>query len=97
MPEIMVEVVYALPDVQTVVTLRVPQGTIIEQALKLSNLTMRYPEIDGAPVGIFGCRLSSDTVLTDQDRVEIYRPLLADPKQRRRESGRRQTAMRRKR
>ncbi|HUO44542.1 MAG TPA: RnfH family protein [Burkholderiales bacterium] len=94
MPEITVEVVYALPDVQTAVTLRVPQGTTIEQALKLSNLTARFPEIAGAPMGIFGRRSSGDTVLADQDRVEIYRPLRIDPKQRRRESGKRQ-AMRR--
>jgi putative ubiquitin-RnfH superfamily antitoxin RatB of RatAB toxin-antitoxin module len=90
MPEITVEIIYALPDIQEVITLRVPQGTTIKQALKLSNLAVRYPEIkiDSTPVGIFGRCLSNDTVLSDHDRVEVYRPLHTDPKQYRRDRAR---------
>jgi hypothetical protein len=84
--EITVEIVYALPHVQVVARLRVPRGTTIEQALVLSNITARHPEINinTVPVGIFGRRLSTDVVLNDHDRIEIYRPLLADPKRSRR-------------
>src|SRR5208282_496289 len=98
MPEITVEIVYALSDMQTVITLRVPQGTTIKQALKLSNLAACYPEIktDIMPVGILGRRLSNNTVLNDHDRVEVYRPLHADPKQNRRDRARHLKAMPRK-
>jgi len=94
MPEIMVEIVYALSDIQTVITLKVPQGTTIKQALKMANFAVRYPEIktDIAPVGIFGRRVSSDTVLSEHDRVEVYRSLRADPKQYRRDRARKPKA-----
>jgi uncharacterized protein len=95
MPEIMVEIVYALSDIQTVITLKVPQGTTIKQALKMVDFSARYPEIktDIAPVGIFGRRVSSDTVLSEHDRVEVYRPLRADPKQYRRDRARKPKAI----
>jgi len=85
-PEITVEIVYALREMQTTIALRVPQGTTARQALRLSGLESRYPEINAASaeVGIFGRRLEDDAVLNDRDRVEVYRPLFADPKQTRR-------------
>lgn len=83
-----VEVVYGLPQQQTLLTLVVPAGTTVREAARLSRLAERYPEIDieHAPLGIFG-RLQKDpdaTVLREGDRVEIYRPLLIDPKEARR-------------
>jgi len=84
--EIDIEVVFARVDEQPVVTLRVPAGTTAMEAVRLSGLIERYPEIDPAlsKVGIFGKIVGSDTVLRAHDRVEIYRPLLADPKEVRR-------------
>ena len=77
-----VEVVYALPDKQTVVTLAVPSGTTLMQAVVRSGILATYPEIDSATmtVGIFGRRAGFETVLKERDRIEIYRPLAADPK-----------------
>jgi len=94
MPEITIEVVYALPQVQTTVVLRVPQGTTVRQALERSGLAERYPEINvsGVVAGIFGRQVDGDVVLGDHDRVEIYRPLRIDPKQ----SRRNRAALRRK-
>jgi uncharacterized protein len=89
--EIIVEVVYALPDEQVLLALRVPQGTTVIQAVELSGIRLRYPEIDLArnAVGIFGKRAGLETVLRAADRIEIYRPLIADPKERRRRTARR--------
>ena len=88
--EIVVEVVYARPDEQVLLSLRVPQGTTLAQAVERSALLLRYPEIDLAchAVGIFGKVVSLETVLRSADRVEIYRPLIADPKDRRRRAAR---------
>ena len=81
-----IEVVYALPDVQEVVALEVAPGTTIEQAIALSGLPSRYPGVDftTGPVGVYGQLVSRDTYVAAGDRVEIYRPLIADPKQARR-------------
>lgn len=78
-----VEVVYARRERQDVVPLRLPAGSTLEQALKASGLVERYPEIDFATgkFGIYGKLAKLDTVLRDRDRVEIYRPLIADPKE----------------
>lgn len=83
---ITIEVVYALPDEQLIIPLTVPHGTTARQAIVLAGLPVRHPEIDAArsTVGIFGRVVANDTVLGDGDRVEIYRPLVADPKQARR-------------
>lgn len=87
---IAVEVVCALPTRQRIVSLRVPPGTTARQALALSDIAAEFPELDvaGAPLGIFGQVLGSkglplpeNYVLQPGDRVEIYRPLLADPKE----------------
>jgi uncharacterized protein len=81
-----VEVVYALPDEQRVVKLEVARGTTAGEAVRLSGLLESYPEIDPATarIGIHGRVVTREAVLNDGDRVEIYRPLIADPKQARR-------------
>lgn len=83
---IAVEVAYALPSEQTVIALTVPHGTTVHDAIALSGLAGRYPEVAApdASVGIHGRVVPRDTVLNDGDRVEIYRPLVADPKSARR-------------
>jgi hypothetical protein len=86
-----IELVYALPQEQSAEILRVPAGTTIRQALNQSRLLARHPELVGNPlvVGIFGRRAAPATVLREFDRVEIYRPLIADPKHARRTRARR--------
>ena len=83
---IRVEVVYALPDRQALLSLEVPQGTTVMEAIEASGIRDRFDEIDldEKRLGIFGRRTTADTVLKDGDRVEIYRPLIADPKEVRR-------------
>ncbi len=81
--QITVEVAYALPRRQLILELRVDEGTTAEQAIRDSGILQQFPEIDldSNKVGIFGkpCKLA-DT-LRNGDRVEIYRPLIADPKE----------------
>lgn len=80
-----VEVVYALPDEQTLLTVEVPEGATILDAIKKSQITQYHPEIeknlDHLDVGIFGKLAKMDQPLRDKDRIEIYRPLIADPKE----------------
>jgi len=80
---IAVEVAYARPDKQLILSLRVPPGTTLSQAAERSGITRHFPEIDlsSAKMGIFGKAEPPDTALREGDRVEIYRPLIADPKQ----------------
>ncbi|OIR11049.1 persistence and stress-resistance antitoxin PasI [mine drainage metagenome] len=84
--KISIEVVYALPAEQTLLRLEVPRSTTIADAIRLSGLLDKYPEIDleKGKFGIFGKLSKSDTVLREKDRIEIYRPLIADPKEVRR-------------
>ena len=83
-----VQVVYANPDRQYVIDLDVPEGTTIYKAAELSGLADRFPEIDlgTTPMGVFGGRVktATTTVLHPGDRVELYRSLIADPKENRR-------------
>jgi putative ubiquitin-RnfH superfamily antitoxin RatB of RatAB toxin-antitoxin module len=81
-----VEVVYALPHAQLLVPLTVAEGTTVEEAIKLSGVLEKFPEIDlaGSKVGIWNKVCEPTAVLRDKDRVEIYRPLIADPKEVRR-------------
>lgn len=79
-----VEVAYALPEQQYLFALQVPQGTTAEQAIALSPLLKEQPDVVIDQVGIFSRPVSKDTVLREGDRVEIYRPLKADPRERRR-------------
>jgi uncharacterized protein len=87
-----VAVVYALEHEQIVLSLAVPLGATIEQALELSGIFKRYPDASSAAVGIFGRRTDASTVLRQFDRIEIYRALIADPKQARRARARRKPA-----
>lgn len=83
---IAVDVVYALPERQSLVALTVPHGTTARVAVALSGLQQAHPDIDVTrnKLGIFGKRVSADAVLNHGDRVEIYRELTADPKEARR-------------
>jgi putative ubiquitin-RnfH superfamily antitoxin RatB of RatAB toxin-antitoxin module len=85
--EILVEVAYALPKQQVVLPVKVAEGSTAEQAIQASGILARFPEIDLAEnkVGVFGKLGKLDTVLREHDRVEIYRPLIADPKEVRRQ------------
>jgi putative ubiquitin-RnfH superfamily antitoxin RatB of RatAB toxin-antitoxin module len=91
MSEIAVSVVYALPDRGTQIELRLPSGATVADAIQRSGLAGLHPEVDTlrCPVGIFGRRVQRYRVLADGDRVELYRPLLADPKDARRHRARR--------
>lgn len=84
---IMVEVAYALPKQQLIIPVNVAEGTTAEAAVLASGIMEKFPEIDLAAnkLGIFGKLVKSDTVLRHLDRVEIYRPLIADPKEVRRQ------------
>jgi len=78
-----VEVVYALPAKQPLVTLSLPPGSTLRQAIEASGLLQKHPEIDLAKnkVGVFAKLSKLDALLHDRNRVEIYRPLIADPKE----------------
>jgi len=78
-----IEIAYALPEKQELVHLNLPFGSTVQQAIQASGLIQKYPDIDPTKnkVGIFGKLTKLDTPLRDRDRVEIYRPLIADPKE----------------
>jgi uncharacterized protein len=80
---ITVEVAYARPDTQLILEVTVPEGSTVEDALQASDIREHFPEVDlgEAKVGIFGKLTKRDTILKPRDRVEIYRPLIADPKE----------------
>ena len=77
-----VEVAYALPQRQVLMALDLPAGATLRQAIEESGVLAQFPDIDleHNKVGIFSKPCGLDTVLRDRDRVEIYRPLIADPK-----------------
>ena len=78
-----VQVCYALAQRQELVNLSLPEGSTLQQAVERSGLLLKYPEIDLAKnkFGVFAKLTKLDTVLREKDRVEIYRPLIADPKE----------------
>jgi putative ubiquitin-RnfH superfamily antitoxin RatB of RatAB toxin-antitoxin module len=80
---IIVEVVYALPKEQTLLAFSATEGTSVRDAILQSGLLEQYPKLDieNMDVGIFGKRTTMKVALRDKDRVEIYRPLIADPKE----------------
>ena len=82
-----IEIVYGLPDKQVLKTMQVVEGTTIRQAALQSGLENEFPDLDlySAKLGIFGKIAKDDTVLRDKDRIEVYRPLLIDPKEARRQ------------
>ncbi|HRH82085.1 MAG TPA: RnfH family protein [Thiobacillaceae bacterium] len=84
MSQIDVEVVYALRQTQKVLPVTVEEGATLRQAVELSGLLREYPDIDLGgrnKVGVWGKLVKPDAALRDKDRVEIYRPLIADAKE----------------
>ncbi len=84
---IVVEVAYALPDEQLILEIEVDANCQVEEAIKRSGILERYPQIDLSTdkVGIFGKMCKLNASLNHKDRIEIYRPLIADPKESRRQ------------
>lgn len=82
-----VEVAYATPEKQIIRAVNVDAGTTLGAAIVQSGIMMDFPdlELEDAKVGIFGKVAEMTTVLSEGDRVEIYRPLIADPKEVRRQ------------
>lgn len=80
---ITVEVVYGLADEQTLLSFTVEEKTDIKSAIVQSGILEKYPDIDleTTKVGIFGKVAKMDQALREKDRIEIYRPLIADPKE----------------
>jgi len=84
--EIMVEVAYAMPEEQIIISIKVPIKYNVKQAIEKSDIQKKFPSIDLSKnkVGIFGKKTTLDHLLKDKDRIEIYRPLILDPKEMRR-------------
>ena len=78
-----IEVAYALRHKQTLLNIEVDDNASVEDAIQQSNILKKYPEINlkKNKVGIYGKITSLDVKLREKDRVEIYRPLIADPKE----------------
>ena len=91
-----IEVTYALSDKQSLISLEVEEGTTIKEAIEASGVLDTYNQIDLTrdKVGIFSKFATLETVLREKDRVEIYRPLIADPKKVRKERASKGKAMR---
>ncbi|NVJ66432.1 MAG: RnfH family protein [Gammaproteobacteria bacterium] len=81
--QILVEVAYALPEKQTILSLRVAKSATISEIVNESGILELYPEIDmdKARVGVFSKLAKLTDTLYEGDRIEIYRPLIADPKE----------------
>ena len=81
-----IEVVYALPENQNLECLTVPNGTTVSQALQFSETynNLSKIQLNKISVGIFGKLVKSETILHNYDRIEIYRPIAIDPKEKRR-------------
>ena len=93
--KIQIEVAYAKPEVQVIIPIEVEEGTTVEKAIQLSGILTQFPEIDlnQNKVGIFSKISKKDQPLRDHDRVEIYRPLIADPKEVRKQRAKEGKAM----
>jgi len=84
--KIMIEVAYALPDKQIIIPVLVNEGISVKEGIELSGVLTKFEGIDLSSnlVGIFGKLTTLDKTLKNLDRIEIYRPLAADPKEIRR-------------
>ena len=84
---ITIEVAYAKPEQQVIISLEMPEDTTVEQTIKASGILERFPEIDTSDlkVGIFGNVCKLERLIREGDRIEVYRPLIHDPKDARRE------------
>jgi uncharacterized protein len=80
---IMIEVAYALPNQQLIIPVQVAPEANAEAAIRKSGILAKFPGIDlnVNQIGVFGKLIRLDTPLRNLDRVEIYRPLIADPKE----------------
>ncbi len=87
MSELEIEVVFALAERQSLLTVKVPSGSTVANALDACGIARIYPEIDlgQLPVGIWGRIVAREHVLGPGDRVELYRPLALDPREARRQ------------
>ena len=85
--DILIEVAYALPQKQMIIPIKVKIGTTAEESIIASGIIKKFPEIDlkSNQIGIFGKLTQLDHVMRERDRIEIYRPLIADPKEIRRQ------------
>ena len=81
--QVRVEVAYARPDQQALLEVQVASGATVREAIEASGMLGRFPEIDleKNKVGVFGKLTPLDAPLKPDDRVEIYRPLIGDPKE----------------
>ena len=86
-PSVSVEVVFAIPERQVLLAVDVPEGSTVGEVIALSGIAGHFPDatLDSLPVGIWGRIVASSRVVASGDRVEIYRPLVGDPKHTRRE------------
>jgi len=82
-----IEVAYAKPELQVLVALMLPEESTVEMAIKASGLLERFSEISRSELkaGVFGMACKLDQSVIDGDRVEIYRALVHDPKEARRQ------------
>jgi len=87
---IRVEVAYATPEKQVLLAVEVPAGCTVGEAIDLSGIRGEFPEMELNPrsIGIFSRKTSMEQALENGDRVEIYRPLIADPKEQRKQRAR---------
>lgn len=78
-----VEVAFALPEVQKIVRVQLPNGSKVQDAVNAAGLAREFPEYDfsSLKLGIWSKLVKADAALRDRDRVEVYRPLIADPKE----------------
>ena len=90
MTTIRVEIAYAEPERQKIITLTMNEGATLKQAVERSGMVCFFPHLDlqQATFGVFSLPRPPDYLLRDGDRVEIYRPLIADPKEMRRQRAR---------
>lgn len=77
-----ISIAYAAPTRQAWLSVEVPDGTSVKDAIERSGILQQFPEIDleQQKVGIFSKLTKLDTILADGDRIEIYRPITCDPK-----------------
>ena len=83
----LIEIAYATPEKQIILECEIEIGTTVREAVKGSGIHNHFPEIDldGCDLGVFGKAVKEDFELSMGDRIEIYRPLIADPKEVRRQ------------
>jgi uncharacterized protein len=85
-PELTVAVVYATPGIEDITELALPLGSTVDEAIERSAVLRRHPQLADGPLelGVWERTVAGGHVLSDGDRVEIYRPLMVDPKEARR-------------